>query len=1002
MTKHGDIMARIKTLNGEVSMKMNMPKLHNSYWKRKISLVLIFTMILSVFMNQGWLSPQSASAITYSSSGALVYGTTPLATAYPSGIVANDLLVLVVGMKPTTINNGTVTTPTGWTALTLIRSTTGTQGGDTGGTNLFTFYRVAAGTETGTLSVTTASANVAWAQMYRFTDNTAWSVANATGTDTTTGAAVSITFSSDPGVQQGDYILGAMCIPTDVTTPAQFSAQAFSQTGITFGTVTEISEPDSSTGNDIGGFVVQAPVASGTATGSPTMTATAGGTTTNVQGPGVFVRIRETDPPAAGMVTLSPDDGVYTSASPTITTTFIEYSSDISGCEYTTNGTTWSAGTLSGSRPAYTCTAKPSGLSGSLTINMRATSGDGTGSGGALTRTADGTGPTDGALTVTPGADQNALSWTAATDGVSGLRTTNTYDVRMVAGAALPANCSAGTSIYMGTGTSYTHAKLTAVAGGYSYRVCAYDKVNNASTGATGSGLPTWTSTITSCGRCHGDTTIFTDATTSTSRGTPDGAFVGDHDAHAVKLGTACSVCHVVPGVTDYAHRDGNIQMQGTIAGGSYSKVSPFVQTNTPTTGTCSNISCHGANNPTPQWGVGTAGCVDCHAGSITRTMAAGTLDNVVAEFGLAWGHKKTGRGGVTNADCIVCHLEGDYLTQKTAAKHMDGNIDLRDPDGSGETAITNISGGTFTFTKFSTSYAAGSRTTTGHTSNNIDNVITQKFCLACHDSNGATNTTARTSGGTAFMPWGGVDLGPNYTVANGAAVAGGVIDTKSQFATTNSSKHPIMGPRSAGYPTTNRLAAPYNNFTRTAGTLANSVVLNCFDCHTTGASLVNRTIVAHGNAATVRGTVRVSGTPSSTNYPTLCRACHVGYETTSSADAHDGTAYPNSSAFGAGTQYDTGMDPYPAYGCWVCHTNEVGATVNRPIEAQNVHGYPASLAGGTTYKVAFIRGSQSITGHEPASIGGTARASNCTGMGGSYGNCTSARTEVYSPGGVY
>ena len=208
---------------------------------------------------------------------------------------------------------------------------------------------------------------------------------------------------------------------------------------------------------------------------------------------------------------------------------------------------------------------------------------------------------------------------------------------------------------------------------------------------------------ITSCSGCHGDSSLFTDATTSMSRGTPNGAFVGDHDAHVVGLQTPCSTCHVVPGGTDYAHRNGNIEMQTTIAGGSYSKVSPIAQVNnlsTPTTGTCSNISCHGANSPTPQWGVGTAGCVDCHAGSITRTKAAGTLDNVVGEFGLAYGHKKTGRGGVTNADCIVCHLEGDYTTQKTSAKHMDGNIDLRDPDGAGETPITNMTGGAFTLPK--------------------------------------------------------------------------------------------------------------------------------------------------------------------------------------------------------------------------------------------------------------------------------------------------------------
>src|SRR6185369_5589677 len=121
--------------------------------------------------------------------------------------------------------------------------------------------------------------------------------------------------------------------------------------------------------------------------------------------------------------------------------------------------------------------------------------------------------------------------------------------------------------------------------------------------------------------------------------------------------------------------------------------------------------------------------------------------------------------------------LEGNYASQSPSAYHRDGKIDLRDPDGAGETPITNISGGAFTFTRYSSSYAAGTRTNTGHTSNtDIANVITQKFCLKCHDSNGATNPTARSNNGgtgTQYMPFGGINLGANYTIANDAAAVG-------------------------------------------------------------------------------------------------------------------------------------------------------------------------------------------------------------------------------------
>jgi predicted CxxxxCH...CXXCH cytochrome family protein len=447
--------------------------------------------------------------------------------------------------------------------------------------------------------------------------------------------------------------------------------------------------------------------------------------------------------------------------------------------------------------------------------------------------------------------------------------------------------------------------------------------------------------------------------------------------------------------------------MQANISGGTYSKVSPFPQTNNPVTGTCSNISCHGGNNPTPQWGIGTAGCVNCHNGTVTRSVVAGSLDNVVAEFGLAWGHKKTGRGAVTNADCIVCHLEGNFTTQATSAFHADGNIDLRNPDGVGEVPITNMSGGAFTFTKFLTSYAAGSRTSTSHTSNNIDNVITQKFCLACHDNNGATNTTARTTGGTAFMPWGGINLGANYTVANGAAAAGGLVDVKTQLSFTANSAHPVTAPLNKDYPTAAKMADPYKpTGTRgTSGTLSQSVVMNCFDCHNVaGTPLTDRTVAAHGNAVTLRGVATVTGTPSSTNGTTFCQVCHPGHYGTT-ADNH-GTG----SAFSSAT--DGGMTPYVNYGCNICHGSRYTTAVVRPVRAQDMHGnnvVPTGsitkagrwLAGGVS--IAFIRNSYAFNDHAPRAIGATTYTPAC--MGGQTGQETSAcnrGVENYTVGGTY
>jgi len=466
-----------------------------------------------------------------------------------------------------------------------------------------------------------------------------------------------------------------------------------------------------------------------------------------------------------------------------------------------------------------------------------------------------------------------------------------------------------------------------------------------------------------------------------------------------------------------------------------------FSVSNSPTMGSCRSVSCHatglpGATVPTPTWGGGPANCTWCHGDPPTTStlynhsgvsagvcdschphngsgpqhadgtlqavasctgchnVAQGSRDAVVSEFGLAWGHKKSGRGAVTDADCIVCHLEG-LSSGGFSSYHADGNIDLRDPDGAGETPITNNSGGAFTFTKFSISYAAGSRTSA--ISNSVADVITQKFCLACHDSNGATNPTARTAGGTAAMPFGGIALGSGYVAAANAIGTQGLVDVKTQFATSNSSVHPVMGPRNKDFPAATRVAAPYTpTGTRgTSGTKSNSMVMNCFDCHNvSGASpLTTRTNVAHGNAETIRGTIYV-------NSPTLCLICHIG-------GYNSGNVHGTGSAWGAtGSSHSSTI---PA--CQRCHGGNTAATTApaRPRPAQDYHGSNALYGGGLWPTVnsrpyAFIRSWSGTAYHRPFRssefTSGSATCANGTCNNGDRVGDGSTRT--YTPGGSY
>jgi hypothetical protein len=231
---------------------------------------------------------------------------TSVAPSYPASIAADDVLVLIIGQKPSTANSGSVTTPTGWTLRESITGQGGygaTLGIDTGNTNLFIYTKdTVTGSETGTLSVTVGTNNVCWGAIVRIPGggSTSFSVGSADGTrDTAPTVNVAFTVNLTNGgtatdFQSGDMAIWAMCIPTDVTTPSQFSAQSITATGATFGTAAELAEPDSGTGNDIGGYIARALVTAGSSTAAPSVTVTATGTVTNVRGPVALLRIRDT------------------------------------------------------------------------------------------------------------------------------------------------------------------------------------------------------------------------------------------------------------------------------------------------------------------------------------------------------------------------------------------------------------------------------------------------------------------------------------------------------------------------------------------------------------------------------------------------------------------------------------------------------------------------------------------------------------------------------------
>ena len=587
---------------------------------------------------------------------------------------------------------------------------------------------------------------------------------------------------------------------------------------------------------------------------------------------------------------------------------------------------------------------------------------------------------------------------------------------------ASPINGETGAAYVKGTSWAQTNnpTAFTACVNTYCHSQGTSKTTNTGETRTTILSAPLTTlvwGTTAVCTSCHGYPPSYANGDT-----TWGAAKANSHSKHK----TQCSTCHnattsnstTITGPAQHVDKNYDIVQGNGATIGWYTYAGNG--------GTCGNISCHSIGavvDASRQWGAAlptTYQCVTCHQMSHAITVGplagTGTRDPVVNEFGLAWGHKKSGRGAVADADCIVCHLEGMYSAGVGSAVvrttyHGDGYIDLRDPKGAGETEITDMGGVTpFRFAKFSTSYAAGSRTSTGNTSNNIDNVLTQKFCLACHDSTGATNPTARSNNGgtgTQYMPFGGVNLGANYTVANGAAAAGGLVNVKDEFATTNTSYHPVRGPLNKDFPYSTRLASPYNNIgtarnanNNTTHVLANSVVINCFDCHNTSTPLTARTVAAHGNAVTLRGTIYGSA-------PTLCLACHIGgtlnYWGPAGADMINANGHATGSAYTDGTNGGNQIAPADAYTCSNCHGSST-AYPTRPLAAQDTHGQTKLVGGGVWTGgsanngnvYSFIRNTTNFTGHRPyrSSQYTTGDAECVAGGCGTMG--------PYYPGGTY
>jgi len=206
---------------------------------------------------------------------------------------------------------------------------------------------------------------------------------------------------------------------------------------------------------------------------------------------GAAVASAATPPPPADTTpptgSLSINNGAPVTRSPTVTLTIggADPSGVASMC--LTNGSTCTTFEPFATTRSWTLAAGDGAKT--VSLFLRDAKGNTTPSTAAIKAsiTLDTTAPRDGALSAAVSNGAITLTWTAATDGGSGVAS---YRVVSASGATPPpTGCATGTVVYTGRATTIVHSGLT---NGLqqSYRVCAFDVAGNVSPGATATATP--------------------------------------------------------------------------------------------------------------------------------------------------------------------------------------------------------------------------------------------------------------------------------------------------------------------------------------------------------------------------------------------------------------------------------------------------------------------------------------------------------------------------------
>lgn len=294
----------------------------------------------------------------------------------------------------------------------------------------------------------------------------------------------------------------------------------------------------------------------------------------------------------------------------------------------------------------------------------------------------------------------------------------------------------------------YTHSNGQLDTGNSSVFLVSFDATNPSALWSNDTGTGTGSCSATAChgadvlnwyqpgGQSSGNCTATCHSPGSTD-GSPDpmttngSGAAGKHSRHVTTNGFTCTKCH-----RDYMHQATHINGQLDTGTASVSIVQfdstnpagQWVNDSGVSTGSCSNLACHGAS-VLDWYGVGAwalPDCAVCHSSPLNARRAIQGLSgdfNKQSHHVIDYANRTTEI--VTSNDCRVCHAMDT---------HMSGSIRLNDKDNAGQ-VITYVPGSAASL---------------------------EPFCLSCHDLDGATE-----SGSSIFAPFtGGNSLGLVSNVA--------------------------------------------------------------------------------------------------------------------------------------------------------------------------------------------------------------------------------------------